>query len=190
VNEEFDNRRASRRGFFREAFAGLLEPVVELLRYRLGIEPAGEQEAPDRPPLRPPGAAAGDAFARLCTACGDCARACPVEAIVLEPLPQIRPARRPCSLCEALPCVAACKTSALELVRREEVSMGLAMWDGPSCLLASGASCSLCAQACPLPGTLRIEGGNVIVDGARCTGCGTCEHYCPARPRAIVVEPF
>ena len=186
--EDFENRHASRRGFFREAFAGLLAPLVELLEEQLDL--GGQRQPIDRPPLRPPGAAPGEAFSRRCTLCGDCAGACPVGAIVLDPLPRIEPARQPCVLCEDLPCVSACATSALESTRVGEVGMGLAVWDPQSCLLSSGRPCSACVGACPVAGAIRIEAGAVVVDGGLCTGCGMCEHHCPAEPAALTVEPF
>ena len=185
--EDFENRRVSRRGFFREALAGLVGPVVELFQQQLDFDLELEETLP---PLRPPGAAPGDAFAQLCSACGDCAEACPAMAVVLDPLPQIKPADKPCALCEDLPCIAACKTSALQPTRPEEVSMGLAVWDSEPCLLGSGRSCSACVDACPVAGAIRIDQGTVAVDGARCRGCGTCEYYCPARPRAVTIEAF
>ncbi len=203
--ERTQQHRTSRRGFFREALAGLLAPVVEILREQLAEESAEETErvdlsrpepwasdvgAPSEGVLRPPGAAAGEEFERLCNACGDCARACPVDAIVLDPLPRIIPARMGCVMCSDLACAAACERSALHLVNRAEVSMGLAVWDRGRCLLSSGRSCSRCVQVCPVPGAIRIEDGAVEIDGGLCAGCGMCEYHCPARPRAVVVRPL
>jgi ferredoxin-type protein NapG len=189
VSEDFEHRQASRRGFFREALAGLLAPVVELLQDRLSIRPDGHAHS-ERPPLRPPGAAAGAAFAELCDACGACAAACGVGAIVMDPLPRIVPAATPCRLCPDLPCIAACKTGALQPVRPEQASMGLAVWVPPDCLLSSGESCEACAEACPVEGAIGIDGNELTVNGALCTGCGACEHHCPARPRGVVIEAF
>jgi len=189
VSEDFENRQASRRGFFREALAGLLGPVVGLLQERLGIGPDGRGPN-QRPPLRPPGAAAGAAFAELCTACGACVAACPVGAIVMDPLPRIVPADKPCRLCPDTPCIAACETAALQPVRPGQVSMGLAVWVPGNCLLSSGESCRACAEACPVEGAIGIDGNELTVNGAACTGCGACEHHCPARPRGVVIEAF
>jgi len=203
--EQAQEQRTSRRGFFREALAGLLAPVVEMLRDRWaeespeetgGLDPgpsgpwpsdAGE---PSEGVLRPPGAAAGEEFERLCNACGDCARACPVDAIVLDPLPRIIPARMACVMCSDLACAAACKTSALQPVERAEVCMGLAVWDRARCLLSSGRLCSRCEEICPVSGAIRLRDGVVEIDGALCAGCGMCEYHCPARPRALVVRPL
>jgi ferredoxin-type protein NapG len=191
VEQEANNTPTSRRGFFREALAGLLAPVVELIQERLELAGLVEDQ-PQRPsrPLRPPGAAAGDAFDQLCNRCGECAAACPVGAIVLDPLARIDPSVQGCILCKELPCVAACPTSALEPMRRDEVCMGLAMWDPSSCVLPAGESCGLCQQACPVKGAIRIEDGCVQVAGDKCTGCGCCQTVCPTEPKAIVVEPF
>jgi len=109
---------------------------------------------------------------------------------VLDPLPRIDPSVQGCLLCKDLPCIAACSTSALEPVRREEVSMGLAVWDASSCVLPAGQECSLCQQACPVKGAIRIQQGCLEVAGDKCTGCGCCQTVCPAEPKAITVQAF
>jgi formate hydrogenlyase subunit 6/NADH:ubiquinone oxidoreductase subunit I len=64
--------------------------------------------------------------AEKCNGCGACAKACPVEAMVLRPAGDLRvPGRRAASLVEEAclgcgVCVAACRRDALRLVRREE----------------------------------------------------------------------
>jgi ferredoxin-type protein NapG len=190
MGEPTDDRPTSRRGFFREALAGLLAPVVDLIQER--IEAAGfrQEDASAAAPLRPPGAVPGDAFEQLCDRCGACAEACPVGAILLDPLPRIDPSVQGCLLCKDLPCIAACPNSALEPVPREQVAMGLAVWDPASCVLPGGQECGLCQQACPIAGAVRIEQGRVEVMGERCAGCGCCQTVCPAEPKAIIVEPF
>ncbi|OPX23444.1 MAG: hypothetical protein B1H04_03700 [Planctomycetales bacterium 4484_123] len=183
-------QRTSRRGFFREALAGILAPLVELLGDRLAR--AGLVPAPGRDSrrLRPPGALAGPAFERLCTRCGRCEAACPAGAITMKPLPGIDPSVQACLLCEELPCVAACEAGALQPVPREQAAMGVAVWDPAACLLTGGEECGLCRHACPLEGVIAIENGRVVVDGGACAGCGCCQMVCPARPKAITVEVF
>jgi ferredoxin-type protein NapG len=180
----------SRRGFFREAMAGLLAPVVALVQARLEAAGIVRPEGPEAPVLRPPGAVAGDAFGQLCDACGACAEACAVGAIVLDPVPRIDPAVQGCVLCPDLPCIAACPTAALASTAREQVSMGLAVWDPARCVVTAGEECGLCQQACPVEGTIRIDGRELHLATDTCVGCGCCHTVCPADPRAITVEPF
>ena len=185
------DKPTSRRGFFRQAFAGVLGPLTDLIQHRLeaaGAALTGEQHAPG--PLRPPGAACDEDFRRLCTSCGACAAACPVHAIRVAPRPRIEPDTQPCVLCEGLPCAAACTTGALAVSPREEVCMGLALWNPAACLLAKGESCHLCADACPVPGALRIEADHLEVADDRCVGCGCCQGACPTEPKAMTVVPF
>ncbi len=193
MSAEADNGPpTSRRGFFRDAFAGLLGPVVDLiqdrLRFDLYDEPADYDYAPA--PLRPPGAVAGDGFAELCTECGECAAACPAGAIVMDPDPRIVPAREACRMCEGFPCIAACRTGALESVGRGELCMGVAVWDASLCKVMAGEDCAVCLEACPVGGAITIEEHYVEIDSEKCTGCGLCEHACPLHPKAITVEPF
>ena len=192
MSDETENRPTSRRGFFREALAGMLEPVVELIRERLPLdtyEPGDEYDYTPAP-LRPPGAVAFDGFAESCTLCGDCAAACPAGAIVMDPDPRIDADDKGCRLCGGLPCVAACKTGALEAVDRGDVSMGLAVWDPSRCVLMAGGQCDACRRACPVPGAIRIEEDYVEVDAEKCVGCGMCQSACPQDEKAIVVEPY
>ena len=202
-----DNLPPSRRGFFREAMKGLLKPALAALESRLGLKAKDE---PAGTPLRPPGAVEGIVFEQLCDRCGRCAQACPAQAIELSPLPQIVPSRRPCTMCEGLKCIAACPTGALRQARMgqdalpavEQVRMGVAVWCPTRCRLrqdraqaAAGVSpvppaCDICRQACPIEGALTIRENAVIVDGAKCAGCGMCEYLCPQRPRAIQTDPL
>jgi len=190
MDEQFEKRQADRRGFFRETFAGLLGPLLDLIEEQFDLRPAAAAPEFEPPALRPPGAGDELEFERLCTRCGRCAAACSPGAIVLDPLPRIDPAERPCALCADLPCIAACQAGALTPIARDHVAMGTAVWSDPACLLTAGDDCRLCVEACPVPGALRIEGAAIVVDDVRCTGCGMCQFYCPARPRAVVVRPF
>ncbi len=190
--QEEEDPPTSRRGFFREALAGLIGPVVELIQDRFHLElpacPYDYEYTP--PPLRPPGAVAGDAFAELCTGCGQCASACGPGAIVMDGGPRIDPDRAGCQMCPGLPCVAACPTGALEEVSTEQVCLGLAVWDPSQCKVMAGETCDACRQACPVAGCIAVEEYYVEVDGQKCTGCGLCQQACPMDPKAIVVEPY
>lgn len=39
--------------------------------------------------------------------------------------------------------------------------------------------CGLCEQACPAPGALRIEDGQLLHDDSQCVSCGACVAACP-----------
>ena len=89
----------SRRGFIRPARR---EPALPIRR-------------------RPPGALPEETFLARCTACGDCIKACPHNAIHVlaewvKPgtgTPVMVPDSRACHMCEGFPCAAACGEGAL-----------------------------------------------------------------------------
>ncbi len=95
--------------------------------------------------LRPPGALDEKAFLALCIKCGQCVQVCPYHAIFLLDLdngvssgtPVVRPKLRGCYLCDLLPCVLACPTTALDhdISTAEQVRMGVAVLvDKKQCL--------------------------------------------------------
>lgn len=149
-----------------------------------------------RDPLRPPGALFETLFLDTCERCGRCVAVCPREAIA--PLdaswgeaagtPAIVPRDAPCVVCEGLQCTRACPTGALAKVAPFDVAMGTAVLLA-SCVTLEGHECGDCVVACPIPGAIAERGGRPVVDVARCTGCGVCEHVCPTEPPSIVVEP-
>jgi MauM/NapG family ferredoxin protein len=147
------------------------------------------------PLLRPPGAVAEQDFLEACTRCGDCATACPHDAIREAPArlraaagtPSIDPIAAPCMLCDDLPCIAACETGAL---RSEAPStLGLAQVQPLDCLNRLGSSCSVCLERCPVPGALELVGDVPVANERLCTGCGICQHVCPSPQNAIAILP-
>ena len=91
-------------------------------------------------------------------------------------------------------CSEVCPTAAILGVapgERRTVRIGLATWKKSICIRATeGAQCSACVRKCPV-GAISLVGGFPVVDDSKCTGCGACEHVCPARPEpAIAVEGF
>lgn len=157
---------------------------------------------PPPPPkhVRPPGALPEGEFLSRCASSGHCVQACPVSAIRLawssDPRhngkPAVEPQVQACVLCADLSCMKACPTGALQPVPREAIRMGTAVLRRDACFRTSGEDCRICVDKCPI-GRRAIDvpypGADVLVDGSACTGCGVCEMACPARPRAIVVEP-
>lgn len=145
--------------------------------------------------LRPPGAVAESDFLELCTRCGDCATRCPHDAIREAPArlreaqgtPLIDPLVSPCLMCEDLPCISACETGAL----REEApaALGAARVAPLDCLNRLSNTCSVCLERCPVPGAIDFIADVPEVNERMCTGCGICQHVCPAPQNAILMLP-
>lgn len=148
--------------------------------------------------LRPPGARVEHEFTSICSRCGNCVHACPVHAIQLdhsgargEGVPFIDPEKASCEMCEELACMNQCPSSALQVVAREEIDMGIAQWDASTCLrTAVGEQCSMCVDHCPVgPAAIHVSENTIVVDADHCTGCGTCQNNCPTTPRSIRITP-
>ena len=151
--------------------------------------------------VRPPGARAPGAFAALCDGCGDCALACPADAIAMtgpatekaEGSPQILALESPCVMCDGLVCSSACPVDALESVTPETMRIGRAEFRPDACLAAQGVDpgCDYCFDRCPLKGTAITyrRGRGPEIHAEACTGCGTCAFFCPAQPKALEIVP-
>jgi ferredoxin-type protein NapF len=155
-------------------------------------------------PLRPPGALPEGQFIGVCARCGNCVRACPERilrpdagqfgiASLMTPVVEFAP-----GYCETscVACMDACPTGAIVRVPPERkvcAVIGRPVIDREPCLLNS-TECRRCIAACPYD-ALRTEWDEkayqavLVVDGARCPGCGACEVACPTTPKAIVVRP-
>jgi MauM/NapG family ferredoxin protein len=156
---------------------------------------ANPGEAGSFPLLRPPGAIAESEFLAACTRCDDCASACPHDAIRSAPTrlreaadtPIIDPLRAPCLLCEDLPCITACETGALRI--EAPATLGTARIQPLDCLNRLGSPCSVCVERCPVTDALTMQEGLPVVNESICTGCGVCQHVCPAPGAAILMLP-
>lgn len=145
--------------------------------------------------LRPPGAVAEADFLEACTRCGDCAEICPHDAIREAPArlrdaqgtPIIDPHVSPCQMCEDLPCISACETGALR--PEAPAALGAARISSLDCLNRLSATCSVCIERCPVPGAIDFVGDVPEVNERLCTGCGICQHVCPAPQNAILMLP-
>ena len=181
-----------RRAFFREGFAKLIRPLGDLIERRMGL-------LPERKLLRPPGALPEAEFLDTCYRCGSCVEVCPADAIFLlkqgdakvADTPVIDPDLAACVVCDDLACMKVCPSGALKLVAGAElIRMGVARVEQALCVRTSGEDCTLCIDQCPMGSSaLRTVGTGppLVLDG--CVGCGVCQHVCPTKPKAIVVDP-
>lgn len=94
-------------------------------------------------------------------------------------------------------CAEVCPAGAIELAPspedRARIRVGIAEWHHWECITEKGSACGLCARRCPAKAiTMKKREGSEfehpVVNQELCIGCGTCEHYCPAQPKAIVVK--
>lgn len=203
-----DDKPLSRRELLRGRF---LRKAAEPLADRIGqIADAAGQLAddlqPPPPPTptlpvlhRPPGAIEELAFTDQCTKCDACVKACPVDAIVHAPAlfakaagtPIIEPMNSPCIMCDDLPCIAACQTEGSGVLDPAiATKMGTARVLQPSCLAFMGESCTECYDKCPVEGAIELITGVPSIDAGVCTGCGVCQHVCPAPRNAIAIIPM
>jgi ferredoxin-type protein NapF len=147
--------------------------------------------------FRPPGALPEMGFLAACTRCGACLDACPPHALVRVPsdgglaagTPYLNPAIEPCAACPTMPCAAACPTPALTLPRQgwSGYRLGMLELHPERCLTFRGASCRLCADACPVgEAALTVDdGGHPVLRREGCVGCGVCVHVCPTVPASL-----
>ena len=96
--------------------------------------------------LRPPGAVDEKRFLALCIKCGQCLQVCPYHSIKLADVqkghgigtPYIDANERGCYACEAVPCVLACPSGALDhhTEKATDIKMGIAVLEFPNTCLA------------------------------------------------------
>lgn len=218
--DEHSQESASRRGFFAKLMRDAVGPLAAILENRFTpvtdalqgksqfLRESEFPHEPDEPEhsapqprtiLRPPGALLPGDFESTCSRCAKCVEVCPVKAIQIDKagmvaggFPYIMPGISPCVVCDDLSCMKSCPTSALILVEREHIRIGVAEVDHAQCLRSSGEDCRLCLEACPFGERAIIvsaTSGKVLVKMDGCVGCGMCEQACPTEPAAIVVNP-
>lgn len=162
--------------------------------------------------LRPPGAMPENDFLGACIRCGLCVRDCPYntlelakpEAPVATGTPYFTARNIPCEMCEDIPCVKACPTSALDhgLTDINKAKMGVAVLiDHETCLNFLGLRCDVCYRVCPVidkaitldmvPNTRTGRHAMFLptVHSEHCTGCGKCEKSCVLEEAAIRILP-
>lgn len=150
------------------------------------------------PRRRPPGAVDEREFLRACTRCMKCVEACEYKAVhtlaqwvgIGGGTPVMVPDSRPCRLCEAFPCAAACPEGAL-IPPAEGWKLGEVVLDAGACLPYQGPECGACAGLCPSdPAAITLRLGRPQVSADDCTGCGLCIEACPTTPKALRLRPL
>lgn len=181
----------SRKDLFDQGWKKLKRWLAGALEDRLDVVP--------RTQIRPPGAQVESLFVSTCTGCGDCALACPYQAIRMigkpgltaEHTPVIQPTLASCRMCADVPCAARCPTGSLTVPAPADLRIGTALVQESTCLSYRGEPCGKCVDACP-EGDLAIRrgprGGPEILETG-CTGCGECTRICPTSPRSIRIRP-
>lgn len=200
----------SRRRFMQETARTVCG--VSLLGLGLGVYSRQTHSLPATA-LRPPGVKTEEEFLAACIRCGLCVRDCPYDILKLATFsdevalgtPYFTARKIPCEMCEDIPCVKACPTSALDhnLTNIDDARMGLAVIvDQEACLNYQGLRCDVCHRVCPLinkaitlePRHNQRSGKHTIfipvVHSDSCTGCGVCERACVLEEAAIKVLPI
>jgi ferredoxin-type protein NapG len=192
-------RETGRRGFFKEALNQLMQPVAEFLDDRIS-DPVPVEAASRGHLLRPPGALPEAEFLEKCHRCGNCVKNCPANAIFaleasaqsdLTQTPYIDPDEQPCVICDSLACMYVCPSGALQPVYAEDIKIGLAIFNGATCLRTQDVACTYCIDTCPIGADaihLTTDGIVEVIESG-CTGCGVCQYACPTAPKSIVIEP-
>lgn len=173
-----------------------------------GFAPVSLPGVPARPAsIMPPGAGKRSDFERKCIACQLCVANCPSQT--LKPSTSLKNFGQPeldfrygycriaCTKCGEI-----CPTGALEKLQDEmrvHVHMGHAIWKKDLCVRnVNGDACTACIRKCPVQAIHLIAANKekstpdaIVIDKAKCIGCGACEHVCPARPMpAIFIKGF
>jgi len=139
--------------------------------------------------LRPPWAIAEGGFAKTCTTCDDCIKACEEQIIVRGSggYPEVDFNRGACTFCGE--CVDACDTAALSRDNQAPWQLQLSISD--RCLARRQVVCQTCGDICDERAIrFRPALGKVAqpaVNDDLCTGCGACIAACPEQ--ALTLQP-
>ncbi len=119
-----------------------------------------------------------------CIGLGTCVRACPFDAMVLDPdtgLPRVLEDR--CTACGT--CAAVCPKNIIEILPKQQYVHVLCRNPEPGRLVrpvckVGCIACKACEKACPVEGkAIHVEGNLAAVDAKKCIQCGKCVRACP-----------
>jgi ferredoxin-type protein NapG len=176
-----------RREFFRDTLGRLAKEVAR----------RAEERVVQRRWFRPPGALPELEFLAACTRCGACVEICPAHAIRNAPAgaglaagtPVLEPSIQACIVCADIPCATACPTGALVPPAGgwDDVRLAVLSLDVHRCITFQGASCGVCARACPIgERALAMDaGGHPVLKPEGCVGCGVCVTACVTIPSSL-----
>lgn len=200
---EEPEQEISRRHLLRQSVHFLAKPMVDSVQSKVDkVNEALDQVTKRVPLLRPPGAISERLFLQACTRCDECVHACPKDAIKKAPksfgmlvlgTPYIDPLKKPCVMCDDLPCISVCPEAALLPVPSPaDVKMGYAILDEKKCkAYGSDSFCQQCVVDCPIPGAITQVNSRPVIHKNICTGCGVCMKSCNTVniPVAIKIKP-
>ncbi len=141
--------------------------------------------------IRPPWAAAPEAFEERCHRCGDCIQACPRQILTIGDggFPRVDFGAGECTFCGE--CVTACDSGALHREPNRQ-PWQLKVTIGANCLAKQGVECRICGECCERSAIrFRPRPGGVAepeLQPEHCTGCGACFAPCPVG--AITLEEY
>lgn len=90
---------------------------------------------------------------RKCVGCGACTKVCPNHIITVLPV--------------STPVVVSCSNKEKGMVVRKKCTAG--------CI-----GCGMCMRKCP-NGAITVVDNLAVIDYEKCTGCGTCKEVCPSK---------
>ncbi len=165
--------------------------------------PDGKPAARRYTAIMPPCTVDREPYLTKCNKCGKCIEVCP-QHILRPATDEYGPGHegvptmsfeagwclRYCNRCSKF-----CPTGAIQAksdAEKGDDRLGWATFNRLTCITQTDdVDCNACYRHCPTRAiTLREFGGHKIpeVRISQCIGCGACEFYCPARPKAIHIE--
>ena len=125
-----------------------------------------------------------------CLGFGDCAEACPADAIcLLDGIAHVDTSK--CLGCEL--CTKVCPKHIISMVPQEAVTVVMCSNQEKGAEARKNCSnaciaCKKCEKSCP-EGAITVENNLAKIDYTKCTGCGICVDVCPTKCLKTVFFP-